>query len=244
MESQQEAVIAVLGDYGPSLSNLSELVRELGHHTVRAKTPLQVIELARNRKLHFSAALLNPLIASTKLSRVLSEVRRRTQSPNLVFLAAGERPRALASARLREAGVELALWDTVSDHDLRFQLNRATSGWAYNQLRGEFRAPTDWTTQVFSNGREKPADIYTFSGSGAFLATPRPSLTGADLTLELPLPSGPVRVSGEVVYTNVPGNRRRSQLPNGMAVQFHDPPPAVANAIRDSVAAKTLDLTV
>jgi hypothetical protein len=60
-------------------------------------------------------------------------------------------------------------------------------------------------------------------------------MNGADLTLELPLPSGTVHVTGHVVYTNVPGNRCRNHLPNGMAVEFEDTPLEIERAIRESV---------
>ena len=245
MESQShpERAVVVLGDT-PYLSEVSERVRRLGHRIIRVRTFSAAIAIAETRNLRFSAALLDPEISNTQLGRMLNELRRRSLSPNLVCLAAGERPRDLACARLRGAGLELALWDPISDHDLRFQMNRAVSGWSHDQLRGESRAPTDWATRVFSRGREKFARIYTFSGSGAFLATHRPSLEGADLTLELRLPSGPVHVAGRVVYTNVPGNRQRDRLPNGMAVEFEDTPPDIEHAIRASVDARASDLAV
>ena len=61
-----------------------------------------------------------------------------------------------------------------------------------------------------TRSREKTARVYTISGSGAFLATRAPSLQGAELTLELPLPAGASQVSGRVIYTNVPGTAQRA----------------------------------
>lgn len=237
-----ETVVAVLGDYSASISNLAKRVQQLGHRTLRAKTLTRSIELADRRNLRFSAVLLDPEIHADPLGPLLDQVRRGTRCGDLVYLAAGKRPNPLARERLRRAGVELALWDPASDHDLRFQLNRAMSLWTFDQLRGESRAPTDWSTRIFSRGREKAARIYSFSCSGAFLATSRPSSEGADLTLELPLPSGPVRLPGRVVYTNVPGNRHRPQLPNGMAVEFEDLPVEIGRSIRQSVDQRASDL--
>lgn len=244
MESYPERAVVVVGRKSDSLTRLCERVERLGHLTVSAEDFSEVIELAESQNLQFSAALLDPEIPATRLGRVLNTVRRSSHSGGLVYLAAGAQPRNLACARLREAGVELALWDPISDHDLRFQLNRAMSGWTHEQLRGEVRAPSDWPTRIFARGREKSARIYSFSGSGAFLATRRPSLTGADITLELPLPSGLVHVAGRVVYTNVPGNRQRSRLPHGMAVEFDEMPLDVERAIRSSVDARTSELVI
>ena len=243
METNSSRVVAVLGR-DPSFEDLTERLRRLGHRTLRAASFDEASELAERRHLRFSAVLLDPAIQSRELGLAVNRFRQQTHSASLVYLAAGPPPESILRGRLREAGVELAVWDPVSDHDLRFQLNRAVSGWTHEQLRGEQRAPIDWTTRVMTRGREKMARVYTISGSGAFLATRRPSLQGADLMLELPLPSGAAHLSARVVYTNVPGNTRRVQLPDGMAVQFEDTPQDVERVIRTSVDSKTQELAV
>jgi hypothetical protein len=242
-ELDNSRVVAVLGR-DPSFEDLTERLRRLGHRTLQAATFDEASELAARDQLRFSAVLLDPAIQSRELGLAVNRFRQQTRSASLVYLAAGPPPEPVLRGRLREAGVELAVWDPVSDHDLRFQLNRAVSGWTHEQLRGEQRAPIAWTTRIMTGDREKLAHIYTISGSGAFLATRRPSLQGAGLTLELPLPAGMTQVTGRVIYTNVPGNTRRIQLPDGMAVQFEGTPQAVEQAIRTSVDAKTLQLAV
>jgi hypothetical protein len=82
------------------------------------------------------------------------------------------------------------------------------------------RVPTNWPVRVTTGKREKHAKIYCVSAEGAFLATPRPSLPKALVHFSLPLPTGEVRLSGEVVMTNVPGNLVRENLPAGMGVRF------------------------
>jgi hypothetical protein len=243
METDSSRVVAVLGR-DPSFGDLIERLRLLGHRTLRADGFEDAGELAEVHKLRFSAVLLDPAIQARTLRLAVNQFRQQTHSASLVYLAAGPPPESVLRGRLRDAGVELAVWDPVSDHDLRFQLNRAVSGWTHEQLRGEQRAPINWNTRVVTQGREKMAHVYTISGSGAFLATRRPSLEGADLLLELPLPSGATQVTGRVVYTNVPGTNQLTGLPDGMAVQFESPPQAVERAIRDSVDAKALELAV
>ena len=82
------------------------------------------------------------------------------------------------------------------------------------------RVPTNWPVSVTTGKREKQAKIYCLSAEGAYLATPRPSLPKALIHFSLPLASGDLRLSGEVVMTNVPGNLVRGNLPVGMGVRF------------------------
>jgi hypothetical protein len=61
-------------------------------------------------------------------------------------------------------------------------------------------------------------------------------MTGADLTIELPLPTGAIRVAGRVLYTNVPGNLARQSLPTGMAVRFSQDHFGTCEVIRQNVS--------
>jgi hypothetical protein len=60
-------------------------------------------------------------------------------------------------------------------------------------------------------------------------------MRGAELAVELPLPSGRVSLLGRVLYTNVPGNLKRDHLPTGMGVAFVRTPAAEAAAIEAEV---------
>jgi hypothetical protein len=93
--------------------------------------------------------------------------------------------------------------------------------------------PTNWPVRIRSGGREKPAKVYSLSPRGAYLATARPSLPRSLVWLSLPLPEGDLKVSGEVVMTNVPGNLVRRNLPIGMGVRFLGLTDEVSGAIDD-----------
>jgi len=216
----QPSVLA-LGSPDRRVWELAERANRLGFQIVRCKTVENAIAMRAERGFQFGAALIDSELPATELAGALDTMRTRLEAPELEFIATGERPDASARRRLREGGVELALWHPVSDHELRFQLNRALAHLPPSLLRGELRVPTDWNAIVFSSGRQKRADIYSVSGGGAFLATAQPSVSGAEVAVELPLSGGPVTLDGRVIYTNVPGNLKSKRLPNGMAVRWN-----------------------
>jgi len=132
----------------------------------------------------------------------------------------------------------------ADDVRLRFQLNRALAATDQESVRRDQRAPTDWRARILGAGREKVALVYSLSPGGAFLATPRPSMRGARVSVVLPLPAGNLSLESQVLYTNVPGNLLRADLPVGMGVAFQDPPPEAERELRFAVAQTLLTLVV
>jgi hypothetical protein len=233
---KREQSVLVLGEHGSPLSNLAERTRRMGYSTLRAKTPLDAIEISQERRNRFGAALIQPELAAADLREALAALREGSASPDLVFIAAGTAPAPPARRRLRGAGVDLALWDPVGDHALRFQLNSAMTKRRAAYLRGDARSPTELSADVVAAGRRKQARVYSLSGGGAFLETARPSMAGANLTIEIPFPAGAVHVVSEVLYTNVPGNLANSSLPTGMAVRFSEDDLRTCAEIRRNVS--------
>lgn len=225
------------------LAPLAERLRTLGFQAVRAKTPEEALQLVESPRYDFAAALVTSDLAVADLRGALASLRDRA-SRRLACVAVGARPDAEGLARLREAGVELSVWNPLDDGVLRFQLNRAVSSFAGESLRRELRAPTDWRVRFFAGGRPKDATLYSLSAGGAFLSTQRPSLRGAEVAVELPLPAESIAVRGKVLYTNVPGNLMKPTLPLGMAVQFAGVGEDVVDSIRRSVAERALGLVV
>lgn len=220
----EDPAILILGDEGSLLTSLAERVRNLGFRSVRAKTPDHAVDFATERGFRFSAALLGPGTSSLDLGEAMRALRDRTRSPDLTFLAVGDRPGQDEIERLRQAGIRTALWHPAGDHALLFHLNAAIGDSDRGLLREQERAPTDWISRYFVGGRAKQGRVYSLSSGGAYIATPRPALRGAQLAIELPLPSGQLDVLGKVVYTNVPGNLHRNQLPDGMGIRFVETP--------------------
>jgi CheY-like chemotaxis protein len=228
----------LLVDVGPeSMEGLSARVRRLGFRAVRAKTSDEAVAAFRDPRFRIGAVVIPPELPALDLERAVAALRGAGAGGELPLLAAGTRPDADQRSRLRRAGVRFALWSPVDEPTLRFQLNRALADAASEEERQDrerraLRVPAHWPVEVSSGGRCKPATLTSLSASGAFLATPRPSLPRALLHFTLPLPTGDLRLAAQVVMTNVPGNLARRNLPLGMGVRFRGIPEELEDQVR------------
>lgn len=217
-----EKDVLVLGANAPEMELLRARLGRMGYRAVPAKTPDQARSFLRVAGQRIGAVVVPSDLPVTNLRSALLSLRTIGSGDELAFLAAGRDPGAEGRRRLREAGVELAVFDPCDPHTLRFQVNRALSG--DKRLRGRrrtVRAPADWPVSIHAAGRVKEGRIYSISPSGAFVTLQQPCMTRASVRLELALPQGPrVNAAGRVVMTNVPGNVMRRSLPFGMGVQF------------------------
>jgi hypothetical protein len=192
-----------------------------------------------------AVALIPPDLAVIDLPAALAALAASAPNGQLAYVVTGARPGPEALDELRESNVSLALWEPFDEARLRFQVNRALAVDDRGGLpRRELRAPVGLPAQVFRAGRMTPARVYTLSAAGLYLDTPRPAMRGAVLEIEVPIGPGPIRVSGDVVYTNVPGNLQRNNLPVGMGVRFTSVGDTEANAIRRLVGEMSLALSL
>lgn len=205
---------------GTSMEPLLERLRALGYRALRTKTLEQAEAALRDPRFDVGAAAVPPDLPTLDPGRALDALRAHARA-SLPLLVAGERPDAEERAKLRRAGATLALWEPLDEHLLRFQANRALAGDALPEAeRRALRAPVHWPVRVAAGSRERSGRVYCVSARGAFVATPRPSLPRTLVHFTLPLPQGELRVAGQVVMTNVPGNLARQNLPLGMGVRF------------------------
>jgi hypothetical protein len=158
------------------------------------------------------------------LHRALTALSRAPAGGLRPLLVCGPPPDEASRAQLRDAGAKLALWEPFDDHTLRFQVNRTMADREQAVVpRSAHRVPTHWPIEVRTGRRSRSARLYSLSARGAFLATPGPAQRRTLVHLSLPLaPAGGdrLRLAGEVVTTNVPGNLRRRNLPLGMGLRF------------------------
>jgi len=232
---QRKSVLAI-GDHGVALASLSERARRLGFRVVRTRSFDDAITLSHERNFRYGIALIDPNLPIGNLWEAIRELKAETRSEHLTCIAIGPPPEREIREWLRDSEISMALWEPVGDHALRFQLNRAMAAHPDDLQRSTVRTPTEWQARVFTAGREKPASVYSLSDTGAFLETHRPSVSGAEIGLELPLPDGPISITGRVVYTNVPGNLQCDLLPTGMAVHFKNTSSETTSAIARSVS--------
>jgi len=163
-------------------------------------------------------ALLVPEFGGAALREALVSLVEKAPERDLGFVATGPAPSLDTRIRLRAAGVRLALWEPFDDGALRFQLNRARH--RKEDGRDEIRIPTTLLARILAADRPRDAIIYNLSARGAFLETPRAQLRGAQIEIEIPLPSRVVRVRARVRFHNVAGNLQRPNLPFGMGIEF------------------------
>lgn len=219
MARQKE--ILVIGTGSQPMQLLTTRLRRLGYRVVPVKSPEQAHLMLRVAHSALGVVVFPTDLPVMDLKETLAFMRRLAGGAELPFLAAGPRPNESERRRLREAGVDLGLFEPIDPHTLRFQINRALAGApVVLGSRAALRAPADWRVEVASGGRKKEARVYSVSACGAFLTTARPSPRNSALELEIPVGSRANRVGARVVMTNVPGNLMRSNLPVGMGIRF------------------------
>jgi hypothetical protein len=230
---------------GHSLEPAAQRLRLLGIPALRAKTGGEARAALADPRAAIGAVMIPPDPPTLDLPRALRALSTTPEGVRLVLLACGPRPDANTRARLREAGVRLALWEPCDDAVLRFQVNRALAGDALAAVvRRAERVPASWAVEVRVGARSRPARLYSLSTRGAFLETAGPSLRRALVHMTLPLPAGELRLAGEVVSTNVPGNLRKRNLPIGMGLRFLGLTREAERALHDFTTERATQLLV
>jgi CheY-like chemotaxis protein len=235
-------VILVLDPGGGALGTAAARLRTFGYLVLAAGSAETAARSVAELEADVHAALVPAGLRDPDPAELVRELRARLA--HLECVVVGARPDAATRERLRAAGVELAVWEPWDDGTLRFQVNRALSGRAPGPARGAPRVPVALGASVEAGGRVKPAILRALSETGAYLETPRPSLPGVALVVEFPGSGERVRVAGEVVYANVPGNLRRANLPLGMAIRFTRLSEQAERSIRFAVADRSAALTL
>jgi DNA-binding response OmpR family regulator len=198
-------------------ARLARRLTELEMEVCVARTPGDALRWLTDPRVSFDVALLAPALALADMGAALTE-GGGAELPRAVVV--GPRPEDEQLVLLRESGLALCLWEPFSDEALRFQVNRALESRIASGRRSSPRVPLAQRARVVTGSRVKPVALYTLSTGGAFLGTPRPSPQGADVALELSFRERSLVVGATVLYTNVPGNLRRANLPPGMALRF------------------------
>jgi uncharacterized protein (TIGR02266 family) len=214
-------VLLIENDPSESEALARQLIH-LGVEPIRVGNLAEAMDVMKSKAYSIRAILLPSHLDSRLVQKALKSMRRR--EPVLPALVYGKLPEPRQRKALRQCGVLLALWDGYDEGMLRFQLNRMISGDGPQSPRKSRRAPIHSPVRVLVGGREKEGVLYSLSGGGCFVETPRASMDGARLRLFFELPGHETEVEGEgvVVFANVPGNLQRPNLPLGMGIRFEE----------------------
>ena len=184
------------------------------------------------------------VIEQPRLKTQIKALRKKGPASGVSFAAYGRPPDRAGRKTLRSAGVTLALWEPFDDGTLRFQVNRATTGDREEHGRRAPRVPTYLLARISQGGRTKDAVVYSLSAGGCFLETPRASMEGAQIEVEIRIPGNPVEARGLVRFSNVPGNLQRPNLPLGMGVRFEALSSECEKQLKDYIETRLAQLEV
>lgn len=226
--------VLLLDGFDVSMEAVTERLRTLRIQAVRAKTADEAFTLASGQAI--GAVILPSDLLGADAHGVVKALRACQTGQRLAFVAAGPEPDASRRRELRQAGVELALFDPFDDALLRFQVNRALASAEGRLPRAAQRVPCSAPARARTGSREKPGRLYTLSERGLFFETPRASMRGAPVEFEIQLEGRMVRAAGQVAMSNVPGNLNNPKLPVGIGVQFTEISPDNAGILRDTIA--------
>jgi hypothetical protein len=227
-----------------SANKLAERILAFGIEPVLVTTPEEARSILEERRVSIAAVMIPTDVSSQHLKKEVKLLRKVGPASGLMFVSVGKSPATDERKRLRGAGLQIALWEPYDDGTLRFQLNRALGGDRDSHGRSHPRAPTYLLARIFVGGRTKDAVVYSLSEGGAFLETPRASMDGAQVEVEIRLPANHIRVEGTVVFSNVPGNLQRPNLPMGMGVRFEDTSKDSCKLLADYVRQRLDELNV
>lgn len=217
--------------FGAAYARLAHRLVGLGFLALRAETLEDALGTLQLADPPARAFLLPPDPSLPDLGPSLRWLAERSLDGNLRAAVVGARPGPEALARLRAAGVGLALFDPFTDGELRFVLNFLAYNPRCGEWRSRLRVPTQLTARLAGETPAKEARVHDLSCDGAYLETPEPAAAGSRLALELPLPSGPLRVAARVLTRREPGPWHRETLPTGMGVRFLDVAPSAREAL-------------
>lgn len=240
---ERPQIILIEGSDG-GMATLAERIRSFDVEPNRVANLDSAAALVATQRQSFCVVMIPTDFHHEKLKKALKPIAKASAHSEVFFVSVGRQPTASQRKMLRAAGLKLALWEPYDEGTLRFQLNRALGGDRDHHQRRTLRVPTYLLARVFVGGRTKDAVVYSLSEGGAFLETQRASMEGAQVEVELRLPTGPIRTHGEVLFSNVPGNLQRPNLPLGMGLRFTALSVAETKQIKDFVAARYAELTV
>ncbi|MEE8507651.1 MAG: PilZ domain-containing protein [Myxococcota bacterium] len=210
----------VVDDDRGSLGEIALRTLRLGVDVFYANDCGEAWLLAQQEAHQIGAMFFPPTVDVNAITRIAECLESHALDIPRALVVIGKKPNEAARARLRAAGVELALWEPYDEGDFRSVVSGAM-GLRYEQrARAETRIPTTLLGRATVGVRRKDAIVATLATTGAFLETPSPFPEDTPITLEIRLPDGPLLVKCRVVYVRYPSSGEPLFHPTGMGVKF------------------------
>lgn len=225
-------LLAVDDDKGSLGDAALQLVR-LGVDVLLASGRDEAELLARQEGQALRGVLLPSASVEELLDPVLAGVLPHTGLGPESLALLGPRLAEEHMRELRERGLWWRLWTPFEERDLRFIGRTLVVTGSEMDLRMDLRVPTALPGRVERRGQKADVLIGDLSRSGAYVETQGHFPTGNQLTLEISLPSEPVRVRALIRWLAAAPEGAR---PRGFGVEFLRPSGAVVAAICEHLA--------
>jgi hypothetical protein len=208
------------------LAELPLRILRIGVDVFYARNWEEGLLLARQESSRIRVLMFPPSVDFDQIRSVFDCLRSSACDTPRTLVVVGHRPDEPERARLREGGVELALWEPFDESALRQVLFDALTVQDRPNTRRVPRFPTTLMARAFSGIRRRDVIVSTLSVQGAFLETPSPFLEATQITLEAALPDGPLLTKATVIYARTASEPRPAAHPPGMGIVFTDLDPA------------------
>jgi DNA-binding response OmpR family regulator len=202
------------------LGGVAMRLLELGIDVLYAADVDEAALLAAQESRRLGAVLIPPTFDVRWFDALISRVcSKLAVGPRALVVAGLDRDSELVS-QLRTRGAEWALCEPYEERELRFVMTAAMATGHGGERRKHPRIPTEIATNVFMGRHRKKVTVYDISVTGAYFATPHPFPEDSKISLEIPLPQGPVIGKGTVVNSKSSDKPGRPDVPEGMGVTF------------------------
>jgi hypothetical protein len=229
---QSALCVLIVDDEPNGLGEIALRILRLGIDVFYAKDRGEAWLLAQQEAPRIGAVLFPPSLDFAEVEAVVKALRTHAPQVDRTLVVIGRRPDDAARQRLRDRGVEWALWEPHDESGLRSVVSAAMGPRYEGEPRKAPRLPTTLLGRAFLGAKRRDAIVATLSTAGAFLEMPSPFPEESQITLEIALPEGSVVGKARVVHTRYPEEAASGHHPGGMGVEFLSPAPEAVERIR------------
>jgi hypothetical protein len=232
---EYERFALIIDSEASALGGVAVRLLSLGVDLLYAADLDEATLLAAQESQRLGAVLIPSSFEVDLVEKLISRVCSKLAAGPRALIVAGLEREPDFVERLRDYGVQWAVCEPYDDREIRFVVAAAMSTGHTGERRKHPRIPTNIETTVFMGRHRKEVVVHDLSVSGAYFATPHPFLEDSRISLEIPLPSGPVLGNGLVVNAKTADKPGRPDVPEGMGVSFNNLSPESYERLQEFV---------